>query len=69
MRNNNINQSQTKPPHVPVKVWKSWVAKWNLEEFKEISNQNKRNRRNGDVDEPPPPNPHCWKIKVDGGGE
>ena len=54
MRNSNRNRSQTKPHHVPVQVWKSWVAKWNSEEFKEISNQNKRNRRNGDVDAPPP---------------
>ena len=58
MRNSNRNPSQTKPDHVPGQVWKSWVAKWNSAEFKEISNQNKINRRNGVADGPAPPPTH-----------
>ena len=52
MRDISRNKFQRKPSHVEVDVWNGWQAKWNSEEFKAKSVQNKINRRNGNPEGP-----------------
>ncbi|KAL7607984.1 hypothetical protein Lser_V15G12231 [Lactuca serriola] len=39
-----------KPVNITSEVWTSWTARWNTEDFKKKSEQNKKNRRRGVVD-------------------
>ena len=55
MRNPKRNPTKKKPNHVSVDIWVSWWLKWNSEEFKKKSDQNKINRRNGVPDGPARP--------------
>ena len=55
MRNPKRNKTNKKPSHVTEEVWASWKEKWNSEDFKKISSQNKVNRRNGVPDAPARP--------------
>ncbi|KAI3790956.1 hypothetical protein L2E82_04417 [Cichorium intybus] len=55
MRNPKRNKNKKKPTHVSENVWASWWLKWNSDDFKKISDQNKVNRRNGVPDAPARP--------------
>lgn len=55
MRAPKRNPNGKKPNHVPANVWVSWKLKWNSEDFKNKSDQNKVNRRNGVPDGPARP--------------
>ena len=50
MRSPKRNKHGFKPAHIPQEVWNSWQLKWNTEEYKLKSEQNKKNRRNGVAD-------------------
>ncbi|XP_023751938.1 uncharacterized protein LOC111900287 [Lactuca sativa] len=50
MRSPKRNKHGLKPAHIPQEVWNSWQLKWNTEEYKLKSEQNKENRRNGVAD-------------------
>ncbi|KAI3499625.1 hypothetical protein L1887_35429 [Cichorium endivia] len=52
MRTDKRNKTGKKPSHISSEVWVSWKAKWNTEEFKMKSDQNKKNRRKGVADGP-----------------
>ncbi|XP_023748301.2 uncharacterized protein LOC111896564 [Lactuca sativa] len=50
MRSPKRNKHGFKPAHIPQEVWNSCKLKWNTEEYKLKSEQNKKNRRNGVAD-------------------
>ena len=50
MRSTTKNPTRKKPSHISSEVWTFWNAKWNSEEFRKKSEQNKKNRRKGVAD-------------------
>ena len=50
MRSPKRNKHGFKSAHIPQEVWNSWQLKWNTDEYKLKSEQNKKNRRNSVAD-------------------